>query len=46
MVRTGTISQREYKLLQFVDNVDDAFEQVRADMENHHLNLDADWDRR
>ncbi|MGH9683168.1 MAG: TIGR00730 family Rossman fold protein [Candidatus Acidiferrales bacterium] len=46
MVRTGTISQREYKLLQFVDNVDDAFEQVRTDMENHHLNLDADWDRR
>lgn len=45
MVRTGTISEREYSLLQFADNVDDAFEHVRTDMERHHLALDADWDR-
>jgi hypothetical protein len=39
MVRTGTISEREYKLLQFADTVDEAFERVRADMEAHHLVL-------
>src|SRR5271169_1569157 len=42
MVRTGTISERDYKMLQFVDNVDDAFEAVRKDMEKHHLALDVD----
>jgi uncharacterized protein (TIGR00730 family) len=45
MVRAGTISEREYSLLQFADNVDEAFERVRSDMERHHLALDADWDR-
>jgi len=45
MVRAGTISEREYSLLQFADNVEEAFERVRADMERHHLTLDADWDR-
>jgi len=44
MVRSGTISEREYKLLQFADDVDDAFAHVRQDMEGHHLALDADWD--
>jgi len=42
MVRTGTISEREYGLLQFADTVDEAFGRVRADMERHHLALDAD----
>jgi uncharacterized protein (TIGR00730 family) len=42
MVRTGTISEREYSLLQFADTVDEAFSRVRADMEKHHLALDAD----
>jgi len=42
MVRAGTISQRDYEMLQFVDDVDDAFELVRKDMEKHHLALDAD----
>ena len=42
MVRTGTISERDYKMLQFVDNVDDAFDTVREDMEKHHLALDVD----
>ncbi len=44
MVRTGTISEREYKLLQFADTVDEAFERVRKDMESHHLTLDTHWD--
>ena len=42
MVRTGTISEREYSLLQFADTVDEAFARVRTDMEKHHLALDAD----
>jgi hypothetical protein len=45
MVRTGTISQREYKLLQFADSVDVAFDRVRSQMEAHHLTLDAGWNR-
>ena len=44
MVRTGTISDREYKLLQFADGVDEAFDRVRSQMEEHHLALDAGWD--
>jgi len=39
MVRTGTISEHEYNLLQFADTVDEAFAHVRADMERHHLVL-------
>jgi uncharacterized protein (TIGR00730 family) len=46
MVRSGTISEREYKMLQFSDTVDEAFAHVRADMEANHLVLDPDWDRR
>jgi predicted Rossmann-fold nucleotide-binding protein len=42
MVRSGTINQREYELLQFADTVDEAFERVRADMEQHHLVLSED----
>jgi uncharacterized protein (TIGR00730 family) len=45
MVRTGTISPREYNLLQFADSVEEAFDRVRSQMEEHHLALDADWDR-
>ena len=44
MVRTGTISEREYGLLQFADTVDEAFAHVRADMERHHLALGSDRD--
>jgi len=40
MVRTGTIDEREFKLLQFADNVDEAFAHVRRDLEAHHLQLD------
>ncbi|MGA3293281.1 MAG: TIGR00730 family Rossman fold protein [Candidatus Acidiferrales bacterium] len=42
MVRSGTISEADYNLLQFADNVDEAFDRVRKDMETHHLALDAD----
>src|ERR1700746_2811572 len=42
MVRWGMISHSEYKLLQFSDNVDDAFDRVRAEMEEHHLALDEE----
>ncbi len=46
MIRSGTIDEREYKLLQFADTVDEAFAHVREDMETHHLALDADWDHK
>jgi uncharacterized protein (TIGR00730 family) len=42
MVRTGTINEREYKMLEFADTVDEAFQHVRQEMEKHHLALDAD----
>ena len=37
MVRTGTINERDYKILQFADSVDEAFDHVRRDLEAHHL---------
>jgi uncharacterized protein (TIGR00730 family) len=46
MVRSGTISERDFKRLQFADTVDEAFAHVRKDMEANHLMLDADWDRK
>lgn len=39
MVKTGTISEAEYKVLQFADNIDDAFARVREQMETHYLTL-------
>jgi len=42
MVRTGTVSEKEFKMLQFTDTVDDAFDHVRGEMENHHLALDVE----
>jgi len=41
MLRTGTINQHEYGLLQFADTVDQAFERVRDDLEKHHLEPDS-----
>src|SRR5437660_2536800 len=40
MVRWGTINEDEYKLLQFADNVDEAFDLVRAGMEKYHMDVD------
>jgi uncharacterized protein (TIGR00730 family) len=42
MVRAGTINLREYKMLQFADNVDEAFDHVRREMEKRHLAFDTD----
>ena len=42
MVRWGTISEREYGLLQFADTVDEAFERIRTGLEKYHLELDSD----
>jgi len=42
MVRTGTINEREFKLLQFADNVDEAFNHIRKDLEAHHLEVESD----
>ncbi len=41
MVRTGTISEQDYEMLQFADDVDEAFEHVRREMEKYHLALDT-----
>jgi len=41
MVRTGTMNEADYKLLQFADTVDDAFNQVRRQMEKYHLALEV-----
>jgi len=40
MVRWGTINEEEYKLLQFADNVDDAFEVIRSGLEKYHMEVD------
>jgi uncharacterized protein (TIGR00730 family) len=40
MVRWGMISANEYGLLQFADNVDDAFEVIRAGLEKYHMEVD------
>jgi uncharacterized protein (TIGR00730 family) len=42
MVRTGTISLQEYKMLEFADTVDEAFSHVRSEMEKRHLALEVD----
>jgi uncharacterized protein (TIGR00730 family) len=42
MVQTGMINEREYKLLEFADTVEEAFARVRAEMETHHLALNRD----
>ena len=43
MVRTGTISAKEYKMLQFSDTVEEAFQHVRKEMETYHLDPEVDW---
>jgi uncharacterized protein (TIGR00730 family) len=42
MVRWGTITQKEYDLLEFADNVDDAFNRVRVALKRHHV-AQNDW---
>jgi uncharacterized protein (TIGR00730 family) len=43
LVRWGVISEADYHLLQFADNVDDAFNQIKAGLEKHHLQLDREF---
>jgi uncharacterized protein (TIGR00730 family) len=40
MVRWGTINEEEYKMLQFADTVDDAFDRIRAGLEKYHMGGD------
>jgi hypothetical protein len=37
----GTINQHEFKLLQFADSVDEAFERIRTGLEEFHMTPDA-----
>ncbi len=46
MVHYGTVSEKEYGMLQFADTVDQAFEHVRARMEADHLALESEEQRR
>src|SRR4029077_19477752 len=40
MVRWGTINEEEYKMLQFADSVDEAFDHIRAGLEKYHMDVD------
>jgi uncharacterized protein (TIGR00730 family) len=40
MVNWGTINEDEYKMLQFADTVDDAFDHIRGGLEKYHMNVD------
>jgi uncharacterized protein (TIGR00730 family) len=40
MERWGAINESEYKLLQFADTVDDAFEVIRTGLEKYHMEVD------
>jgi uncharacterized protein (TIGR00730 family) len=40
MVRWGTIHQSEYDLLQYADNVNEAFDLIRAGLEKYHMQVD------
>jgi uncharacterized protein (TIGR00730 family) len=40
MVRWGMINPEEFKLIQFADTVDEAFDKIRAGMEKYHMEVD------
>ena len=40
MVRWGTINQEEYDLLQYADDVEEAFEVIRSGLEKYHMQVD------
>ncbi len=42
MLRSGTINEHEYGLLEFADTVEEAFQRVRAGLEKYHMRLDTD----
>src|SRR6202140_2264808 len=41
MVNSGTINESEFKMLQFADTVDEAFNHVRAGLEKYHMQVDS-----
>jgi uncharacterized protein (TIGR00730 family) len=42
MARWGMINEGEYKMLQFADTVDEAFDRIRSGLEKYHMELDSD----
>ncbi len=42
MMRWGMINRNEYKMLQFADTVDEAFDRIRSGLEQYHMELDSD----
>jgi uncharacterized protein (TIGR00730 family) len=42
IMRWGMISPTEYKMLQFADTVDEAFDRIKAGLEKYHMELDSD----
>jgi uncharacterized protein (TIGR00730 family) len=43
MLRWGTINEREHGLLQFADNVQEAFERIRAGLVRYHMSIKPEW---
>jgi uncharacterized protein (TIGR00730 family) len=42
MMRWGMISHSEFKMLQFADTVDEAFDRIRSGLEKYHMELESD----
>ena len=42
MVRWGMISHSEFKMLQFADTVDEAFDRIRDGLEKYHMQVESD----
>ena len=42
MVRWGMISHSEFKMLQFADTVDEAFDRIRDGLEKYHMEVESD----
>ena len=41
LVEAGTINEREFKMLQFADTVDEAFNHIRSGLEKYHMQVDS-----
>src|ERR1700733_10504494 len=42
IMRWGMISPNEYKMLQFADTVDEAFDRIKSGLEKYHMELNSD----
>jgi len=42
MMRWGMINEEEYKMLQFADTVEEAFERICSGLQKYHMELDSD----